>query len=130
MITLSIPLFDRLERYGEFKEAVHNQSVSELQFEKVKRKAKQEWKSTEGAFLIALKSARQREKTLATSRKLYEDNLKRFKRGLISANDLIVDLSRLFDSETFAVQGWAEVHRKFTSLCHSVGQRVGNCLNR
>jgi len=127
-VTLTIPLFNRLEDYGNYRESTHNKIRSEALLEKARRDTQSKWQATKGAFEVSLKSALDRDKTMETAAKLYQVNLKRFRRGLVNANELSVDLTRLLDSERFATQGWASVHVNLARLCHVVGKRVSECL--
>jgi len=126
-VEATIPLFDRLSNYGKYKAQVHEVSSAELSFERVKRDLRSQFEANKGAFKISLETAVARDKILTMARKIYEDSLERYKRGIADANDLILDQQRLFDSETFAVRGWAEAHRTYTDYCHSLGLRVKNC---
>ena len=77
---------------------------------------------------IAVQSAGSREKTLQTSKKLYETNLKRFQRAIINANELRIDQERLYQAEYNAIKGWAEAHLAYMRACHAVGLEVRNCI--
>jgi len=127
-LTLTIPIFNKLTDYGNYRSKVQQKVVSQLSLEQVRRDLRSEWKSAKGFFEISLDSAQQREKTLVISRKLYQDNLRRFRKGLISANDLILDQSRLFQSEQNNTRGWKEVHTGFARICHAEGKRLRLCL--
>lgn len=128
MLKLTVPLFDRLENFGSYRAAVHDLAKSEGELEQIRRLARMELELAQNAFDVSLKSALLRDKTLSVSRKLYQDNLLRFRKGLANANELSLDQTRLYDSELSAVRGWASVHTNFTKLCHAVGRRVGRCL--
>lgn len=127
-LTLSIPIFDRLQDYGTYRSKVHAKTVAEAKLEKIRRSARQKYEAAKAAFRISLGSAKQRDATLVTSTKLFQVNLTRFRKGLIDANDLMVDQTRLFDSELFQTAGWSAVHLTYVDLCHSVGRRLNECL--
>jgi outer membrane protein TolC len=129
-VTLTIPLFDRLGAYGDYRVTVANRVVSEAAFEQVKRQATNDFQAAKAAFQISLESAKDRDKTLTTSRRLYQDNLLRFRSGLVSANDLIVDQRRLFNTELNAIKGWGAVHVHFSNLCHALGKTIAECDRR
>jgi outer membrane protein TolC len=126
MLTLTIPLFDRLANYGQYRSQVYTQSNAELELEQTKRQAKSEWEASQRSFLISLDSAKARDKTVETSKRLYETNLKRFRAGFVSANDLAFDQDRLYNSQLFAIRGWASVHTYFTNRSHALGLRVSD----
>ncbi len=122
--TLTVPFFDRLTNYSTYKAQVYTRQIAELNLEQAERDARSEWTAAHSAFELAFRSALSRDKTLGISRKLYEDNLRRFQSGRISANDLVVDQTRLYDSELLAVQGWAAAHLAYARLRHSLGLSV------
>lgn len=126
-LILTVPLFDRLAGYSQYATQVQTESIAEWEFEKLKRNALAEWQSAKSALEISLQTARDREQTLGMARKLYEDNLLRFRKGLVSANDLSVDQNRLLQSEQLAVRGWNNVHTNFSRLCKAIGRRTKEC---
>lgn len=127
-LTVSLPLFDRLTGISKAKEQASLRTASEAQLEQVQRTAKAEWSTARNNFELALESAQAREKNLSLSRKLYDDNLKRFQAGRISSNDLVIDRTRMYQAELNAVQGWSAAHLNFARLCHSLGYRVEKCV--
>lgn len=129
-LALSVPLFDRLQDFGTYQALVHTKTVAELELERTKRLAKSEHDSARGTLGVSLQTAKLRDQTLGISRKLYRDNLLRFRKGLVNANELIVDQERLYDSQLNAIRGWGAAHTQFTRLCHSTGRRIENCLSK
>ncbi len=128
-LSLTVPLFDRLVGYSQYQTQVHAHAVAEADFEGVKRAAKKDFDSAKATFSISLETALAREKTLGTARKLYQANLERFNRGILSANDFRIDQDRMFETESNQLKGWAAAHNDFRRLCHAVGKRVEGCLN-
>ena len=100
----------------------------ELRIERVKRAARNDWDYARGALTLSVDTALAREKTVKISRELFQDNLRRFERGLIEANDLTVDQQRLLQSEELAIGGWAAAHANLAKLCFAAGIRLKNCL--
>jgi outer membrane protein TolC len=127
MISLTVPLFDRLANYGTYREQVYTKANADLDLEQVKRTARSEWDAYDQSLRTAIESVRVRDSTVRTSEKLYQDNLQRFQQGRVSANDLVLDQNRLYDSELLAIQGWAAVHLTFSQWCHAQGLRVTQC---
>jgi len=128
-VGMTLPLFDHATNYSQAKQQMYLRSEAEAQLEQVSRKAKAEWTASQKNFRMALESALSREKTLLLSRKLYQDNQRRFQAGRIDSNDLAVDRNRMFQAELNAVQGWSAAHLSFTQLCHALGYRIKQCLN-
>jgi len=129
-LVLTVPLFDRLSNYGAYEALSQAAKAAEFEWERVKRSAKKEWDSAKGAMGLSVETALTRDKTLAVSRSLYQDGLKRFERGLIEANDLNVDQQRLLQSELLAVRGWATAHTTLARLCFAQGLRIRACFEK
>lgn len=125
---ITIPLFDRLTGYGNYQAEIHGKAMAELDLEKVRRTATSQWKAARESLLLAFETAKTRDATLAVSRKVSEDNLRRFRKGLIDANDLSVDQVRSYDAELFAIRGWSMVHSSYAQLCHTLGRTISDCL--
>ena len=126
--TISIPLFDRLVNYGSYQADLHSHNIAELNLEKVRRDANAEYRAAREGLLIAFQTAKRRDETLDVSRRVYQDNLQRFKKGLVDANDLSVDQERSYNAELFAIRGWSALHSSFSRLCHAMGTPVARCL--
>lgn len=129
-LVFSMPLFDRLAAYGDYKARVEGAKVAELDLERVRRLARNEWEASKGALGLAVETALARDKTLGLSRNLFQDNQRRFERGLIEANDLNVDQQRLLQSELLTVRGWSTAHTTLARLCFARGLRVKECLEK
>jgi len=127
-IGVSIPIFDKFENLGSYRASMETEKIAEWQREKIKRVAKNELDSLAKSYDIAIATAQLRDKTMATSRRVYKDNLARFKRGLVSANDLFLDQDRLLDSQVNQIRGWASAHTTFAKLCQAAGRRLDACL--
>jgi outer membrane protein TolC len=126
-VVLSVPLFDRLSNYGNYAAQIQAVSLAELDLEKVRRTARAQWEQAKGALEISLQTARDRDRTLEISRQLYQDNLMRFQKGLVTANDVSIDQARLFQSERLDLQGWNAAHGNFVRLCNALGRRIKDC---
>jgi outer membrane protein TolC len=126
-IKLSIPLFDRLDRFGDYRAQIHTEKIAELEAERIRRNAASQWQAVDSTLRTAIDSARSRERTLRSSERLYEDNLLRFQQGRVSVNDLVLDQERLYDSELLAIRGWASVHVLLSDWCHAQGLRLPAC---
>lgn len=129
-ISVTVPLFDQLKAYSTAKAQSYLKATSEMKMEKIQRDAKSQWQSSRVNFQTAMESVLAREQTLELSKKLYQDNLRRFQAGRITANDLTIDRTRMNSAELFAVQGWSAVHINFAELCHSLGYRVTTCISK
>jgi outer membrane protein TolC len=126
-LTLTWTIFDHLTSYADEHAQANVAEAADVALVQKERDLKEAWEASKNNFQIALNAAIAREKTLDTSRKIYQDSLRRVQAGRISANDFVIDQKRLFDSELFAVQGWANAHLQFPKLCHSLGLRLDQC---
>ena len=126
-ISVTWTIFDHLTTYADERAQANVAEAADVALIQKERDLKAAWQSSKNNFQIAMNAAIAREKTLQTSRKIYQDSLRRVQAGRISANDFVIDQKRLFDSELFAVQGWANAHLQFPKLCHSLGLRLDQC---
>ncbi len=127
-LALTIPLFDRLSNYGAYEAQVQASRQAELELEKVRRRARSEWQSAEGSLSLAIDTALARDKTVLMARGLFDDNLKRFDKGLVDTSGLSLDQQRVLQSELLAVRGWAAAHATFAGVCFAQGLRIKECL--
>jgi outer membrane protein TolC len=126
-VGVQLPLFDRLSLYSDARERVFVRSSAELALEQVRRDARAEWDGARHVFVTSLDTARSRDRILGVSRKLYSDGLQRFRSGRISADELVLEQQRVYDSERLAVQGWATAHLAYSRLCKALGLRLAEC---
>jgi outer membrane protein TolC len=127
-VTLSIPWFKRFSDHTVYENKIHAKSQKEFQLTQAARDLKRSWDSGLNEFENSLESALIREKTLKTSRDLYQANLKRFRSGRAPANELILDERRHLETEILTVNGWKTVHQSFINLCHTKGLTIAACL--
>ncbi len=128
LVSVTIPLFDRFQRYGQYRSQRLLQANAESYLEKIKRHTAEQITLKNHEFQLALQSARSRESLLTATRNLYQSNIKRFELGRITANNLALDESRLLDSERLAVKGWQSIHQALVELCHVQGKYLTVCL--
>ncbi len=126
-VTLTVPLFSRLENYTAYRQAAELKLRSELDLQRSQRDLEAQWKVSENDFRVQLDSALTREQTLKISSNLYQDNLKRFQAGRSTANDLLNDQERYYQSQLLSIQGWKAAHSSYIRLCHSLGQLASEC---
>lgn len=127
-LIVSVPFLDGLVGYSDYREKIKTKSIAELEFEQTKRIAAKEWQSAQATLRISAETARSREVTIQAARRIYSDNLERFHRGLVNANDLAVEYRRFLTSELLTVKGWAVAHQSLVKVCLSAGQRIDSCL--
>jgi outer membrane protein TolC len=127
-LRLSVPVFDRLENYGNYEASVHDTARASLRFEGIKRQARREWEANREAFLRTLEMAKIQDETVAQSEELYEYTDSQFRRGRLSVDDVARDQERILKAEMLAIQNWGEIHLVFAKLCHSAGYRIAACL--
>jgi outer membrane protein TolC len=125
--TLTMPLFDRLANYSQYKIQYANFTAADLRLRQLKLDAESQWKSSQEQFNIALATALARDKTLEISQRLYNTNEQRFKQGRANANDLELDQRRLTEAAVLEIEGWNKAHAQFTRLCHALGRSVRRC---
>ena len=126
-LTLSVPLFDGFSARGAYQEQAKAKQIAELHLAAKDRALRAELDQVQAAFAAALKSAKSREVALKSAKTLYEHSLKGFRSGVLSANDLILDQGRVFDTELNALKGWSAVHRYLARLCRVSGRALTEC---
>lgn len=133
ILTLNIPLFDGFKNWGEYGVEGYREQLAKVQLETVQREAPAQVAALRKTHRFARESAIARSKTAVVTRRLYDDNLQRFRLGRASANDIAIDQSRLLESQQLEVQGWLSAHLTLLRLCHSLGGFVeasGDCRAR
>lgn len=127
-LELRVPLFDRLQDYGSYRSQVHEKERASVGVVEEQRKLQKDWSTYQSALESSWENALLREKTLQTSNHLFQVNLERFRRGLVSANEIAVDQTRLFNAEKNAIESWAEVHRNLVALCNRAALHYSRCI--
>lgn len=127
LVTLTVPLFNRLADLGAYKLAKESELRIRLALERSTRELNSQWTTADTEFATELSSAITREQTLKISNTLYQDNLRRFQAGRTNANDLFQDQDRLYQAQLLVVQGWRSAHESYMRLCHSTGQSLAVC---
>lgn len=127
VVNVSIPLFERLTNYSNYRAQYFARQNADLALEQAERDVRAEFDASRRSFTTALESALARERTVELSRRIYRDSLRRFQAGRLNANDLVVDQSRTFDSERLAIQGWGAAHLAYMRLCHALGRSIFEC---
>jgi outer membrane protein TolC len=126
VMTLTLPLFDRLDGITGFRIQSLTYEQAELKAETIKRQAPAEIVALRQSLKAARESAIVREKTAKLSEKLFDENFQRFSLGRTSVNELAIDQSRLYESELLAVEGWASAHISQVRLCHAFGGLISS----
>jgi len=127
-LTISFPLFDHLETYSKYRREHFGYVAREADFFRTDRRVRAEMQNIQKQTQISLQSAVNRDKTYESSQKLYEQSVRRFELGRVSANDLALDQRRAYDSELLSIDGWSEAHLSFLRYCHAFGKSLKNCF--
>jgi outer membrane protein TolC len=124
---VTLPLFDHLVNLSNARSQAH--LIREAEFEKVQveRNADAEVTAARLGLARAVKSALERETTLTKSVNLYQDSLRRFQNGRADTNEMLLDQTRVLDTELLAISGWSDAHLAFARFCHSLGKRISEC---
>lgn len=125
-VTLSIPLFNRFEQYANSQAQSAARKSTESLHEETKRRIRSEFETIPLRFENAKRTALDREDVLKISSSLYQDNLRRYRQGRASSNELNVDLNRFLETELNALNGWVAAHLALVDLAHLTGQAVSS----
>lgn len=126
-LTLSFPIFSSFRDYARYRVQTEAVNAVEARLEGVKRDVLAETRSVPSRYEIARRSALAREAVLQTSKRLYEDNLSRFRQGRATTYELNVDLNRYLETQLGALSGWVAAHRAYVDLVHLRGTCVVDC---
>ncbi len=130
MLTLTIPIFERFQGYSVARLQTLKKQQAEIQRELITRAAGVEIESYRVGFVQSRESAIARERTAKLTKRLFNDNVQRFRLGRADANELAIDQARLLETEILEVEGWSSAHLSFVRLCHALGRNVtatGSC---
>jgi outer membrane protein TolC len=125
--TVTLPIFDRLVNLSNARSQVHLVRQAEFQKVEIERNADAQVNATRQSLLRAVTSAAERETTLSKSQNLYQDSLRRFQNGRADTNEMLLDQTRVLDTELLAISGWSEAHLALARFCHSLGKRITEC---
>lgn len=107
---LTIPIFSGFRDYGEYQGRVHEFAVAQANLEVERALAPKQFEFSVNEIRGALEDATERQRQIAIAEQLYQDNLKRFERGLVSVNELSIDEHRVRETELAAIEAWSTVH--------------------
>ncbi|MBI3534723.1 MAG: TolC family protein [Deltaproteobacteria bacterium] len=127
-INVSMPLFEPWSTYSQFKMQKINTQDLEVQFRKRTDNFRSDYDNAQKSFVILQDATLSKEKALSTAKRLYENSFKRFQLGFITVNDLALDEQRFYDLELSFNNGIKELHLSLVRFCHSLGFRLGHCL--
>jgi outer membrane protein TolC len=127
-LLVTIPIFDHLVNLSNARSQAHLARQAEFQKVQVERNAEAQVSAAKQSLLRAVKSALERESTLSKSVNLYQDSLRRFQNGRADTNEMLLDQTRVLDTELLAISGWSDAHLALVRFCHSFGKRVSECL--
>ena len=66
--------------------------------------------------------------TIIQAKKLYDQSLLGFQRGIISVNDLSSDQLRYLDSEKLSLDDWREFHLILIDHCELIEKSLETCV--
>lgn len=124
---VSLPLFDHLVNLSNARSEAHLIRQAEFQKVEIERTADAQVTSARLGLTRAVKSAIERESTLSKSVNLYQDSLRRFQNGRADTNEMLLDQTRVLDTELLAISGWSDAHLALVRFCHSLGKRIVDC---
>jgi outer membrane protein TolC len=125
---VSLPIFDRLVNLSNGRAQAHLVRQAAFQQVEVERNADAQVSAAKQSLLRAVTSANERETTLSKSMNLYQDSLRRFQNGRADTNEMLLDQTRVLDTELLAISGWSEAHLSLARFCHSLGKRITECV--
>lgn len=128
MLQLTVPLFERWERDGRYRAYVAEEAAAQYRLDDTRRNLTTRMNNARSDFAFAQGAIQKRRDLYQSMQRVFDRSLLRFEKGLMSANDLLQDESRLYDQESALVDGWKTLHESILTLCHATGQSVVECL--
>lgn len=129
-LTLTVPLFDRLEGLSQYRAAVSMRSAAAADFEDARLGLKKREAVARTEFEQTLLTTREHAKLRAASARLYQVSRTGFEKGAITVNDLTLDEARLHEIELAALGSTLALHRAVLELCHAHGLEMKDCAKR
>lgn len=120
-LTLTVPLFSRFSDWGEYRARAEEAGATSATLESTRIKTAHDFNHEKILLRALADEAAERDKNIAAADKLFQDNLKRFERGLISVNDLSLDEFRLREAELTAIRTWQSFHDELFQLAKISG---------
>jgi outer membrane protein TolC len=126
-LTLSVPIFSGFRDYSGYRFEAETAHAAEARMEGIKRDVLAEVRAVPSRFEIARKTALERDAILKASKRLYQDNLSRFRQGRATSDELNTDLDRYLKIQLGAIKGWVAAHQAFVDLAHLRGVCATDC---
>ena len=123
-LTYTVPLFDGLSNYSIKENALSDFYINKSALQLTARSTYAYFERSRKNFTTSFKTMVERLNTLKLSKTIFKDSLNQFKQGRLSVNDLLVEQSRLLQTQQLANQGLYNAHLGLIDLCHSLGKRV------
>ncbi|MBF0207722.1 MAG: efflux RND transporter permease subunit [Oligoflexia bacterium] len=127
ILTLSIPLFERMEKYSQYQASIYKIKNEESKLQQLLNESQADFKHYLKDFNSSLDIALSRQKTEDVTKELYTMGLKRVEAGLVPINELVIDQNRYVDGQSNAISAWSKVLVAYLNLCHTLGERVLEC---
>jgi outer membrane protein TolC len=118
---LSVPIVSGLKDYGHYRAQIREAAILSASLDVERLTSKRQFEFEVEEVKAGLDEARERQAQIGIAEQLFQDNLKRFERGLISVNELSIDEQRVRDSELKAIESWARVHVDLFKLAEQKG---------
>lgn len=128
-LTLTIPIFNKFDDYTRYKKLAYRKNALERSIQQTRIEVKQNFQTIDENLKRAKSTYQARRQTLKLSEKVFRTILKRFQRGKISVNELLVEQNRMLRTQLVENQGALQLHRVMMDYCHSIGKSLrGMCF--
>jgi outer membrane protein TolC len=128
-LVLKMPIYDRGSNYFGLHEAERELSNAKISLTEKERDAPELRATAQKQLASAIAALRNRESLTSRSRKLYDQSMLAFARGVLGVNDLLDDQSRLVRAEQAASEAAALAHHSLLDFCTVMNLRISECVN-
>jgi outer membrane protein TolC len=128
-ITYSLPLLVGNEINSRIVKSVNEKAVAKLKYEQKKQELKGLAESMKLRLKMDLDNYTRQRRASSLSQTIYQKELSRFEKGLLSVNDLLFEQQRVAQAQLSLYENRKKLIMTITDYCHLQGTELKSCLN-
>lgn len=123
-LNFTIPLFEKYSRQKQLALARSEVSTTDAYYRFEIKRQKSLSSNLKERFKLSDENLRLRRKTLLGAKRLFRNSTKQFKRGLLSANDLLIEQDRYLATKLLTNRAILSMHLDYMNLIHFYGLAI------
>lgn len=127
-VTLTMYLFNQGNDFYDLEAAREQESKADNLLHNIRHLEDSEKTKLESKLKAEVKSLLNRKNTQKLSYELFQANIKKFKLGRLSTNDILNDQIRLSDSQFAITSAYRSLYTTTFKYCHTIGLSIKNCI--